>query len=221
MDPDRLPLRTRTSRAWAETALRDPDALLEDHAHLEKKAAQNALALLGRWPSPSEDLLDVQAWTQQLTRIARDEIEHLGLVLGLLRRRGRALGRVHKNPYAAALRRLVREGEAPGELVDRLLVSALIEARSCERFGALADVAEDDALRRLYRGLLASERGHYRVFLGLAARVPGVLDLEDRWQALLDREAEILAAQPPGPRMHSGPAPGGSDAWGDTADARV
>ena len=81
---------------------------------------------------------------------------------------------------------------------------ALIEARSCERFERLAEVAADEELRRLYRGLLASERGHYRIFLDLAHEVPGGGDVDVRWDELLDAEARLLAAQSPGPRMHAG-----------------
>ncbi len=208
---DPLPLRSETSQAWARAALADPLALLDDHAHLERKAAGNALALLNRWPSgrgegppPAAELQAAQHWARVLTGIARDEIEHLGLVLRILKRRGRALSRVHANAYASALRRLVRPGGGLGELVDRLLVSALIEARSCERFVRLGEVAEDDELRRLYRGLEASERGHYRVFFELARTLPGADGVEARWAELLDEEAAILAAQPPGPRMHAG-----------------
>lgn len=200
-----LPLGSITPPGWAARALVDPLALLEDHAHLERKAAQNALALLSRWPGgEAADDDAVQAWTQTLAAVARDEVEHLGLVLRILRSRGRGLGRVHKNPYATALRGMVREGAGQAELLDRLLVSALIEARSCERFGCLAEAATDPELQRLYRGLLASERGHYRVFLDLARRLPGAGDVDGRWRELLAAEARILAAQPPGPRIHAG-----------------
>jgi tRNA-(ms[2]io[6]A)-hydroxylase len=210
MDTADLPLRTTTSTSWAEAALQSPDRLLDDHAHLERKAAANALALLSRWPTgptegaaSPEDLETVQVWTRVLTGIARDEVEHLGLVLRILRARGRALSRLHRNAYAAALRGLVRRGSGQDDILDRLLISALIEARSCERFARLGEVAQDDELRRLYRGLFASERGHFRVFLDLAGRLPGA-EVEPRFDALLDAEADILAHQAPGPRMHAG-----------------
>ena len=204
--PPPLPLRTRTSVAWARAALADPLALLDDHAHLERKAASNALALLTRWPRPAAGAPDDLAarWPRVLATVAKDEAEHLALVVRILGRRGGALGRSHANPYAAALRDRVRRGRGADELVDRLLVCALIEARSCERFERLAEVAEDDELRRLYRGLLASERGHYRIFLDLARAVPGGGDVGARWARWLDDEARVLAAQHPGPRMHAG-----------------
>jgi tRNA-(ms[2]io[6]A)-hydroxylase len=200
--------------------LAEPLALLDDHAHLEKKAAANALALLNRWPRALTEpgagagpRAGAEGWVRALAAVARDEVEHLGLVLRVLARRGGRMSRGHANPYAAALHGLIRAGSGPGEVLDRLLVAALIEARSCERFAALVRVCADDDLRALYRGLEASERGHFRVFLDLARSVPtespsglrpGGPGVDARWHELLDREAAILAAEPPGPRMHSG-----------------
>ena len=205
MSAGELPLLSRTSTAWARAALAEPLALLDDHAHLERKAASNALALLTRWPRRAEgDEAAAGRWTRVLASVAKDESEHLALVVKILGRRGGVLGRVHANPYAAALHALVRRGRGADELVDRLLVCALIEARSCERFERLAEVAEDEELRRLYRGLLASERGHFRIFLDLAHAVPGGHRVEARWAALLEAEAQVLAEQPPGARMHAG-----------------
>jgi tRNA-(ms[2]io[6]A)-hydroxylase len=190
-----------TTGAWTRPALADPLALLDDHAHLERKAAGNALGLLHRAPA---DALLAAAWVRNLAAVARDETEHLGVVLRVLARRGGRLSAVHRNPYAAGLHALVRPGAGPGELLDRLLVAALIEARSCERFETLVGACDDEELRGLYRGLCASERGHYRVFLDLARSLPGAGDVDARWGWFLDREAEVLAAQRPGARMHAG-----------------
>jgi tRNA-(ms[2]io[6]A)-hydroxylase len=188
-------LHSKTSPAWARFVLEDPVRLLDDHAHLERKAAQNALDLLGR---------DPERWAAPLGRVARDEVEHLARVVHLLETRGGRMSRTHANPYASALRRLVRAGAGPQETVDRLLVSALIEARSCERFHALAAVAGDAVLARLYRGLLASEDGHHRLFLDLARGVPGARAVDARWERLLAEEARILDAQPPRVALHGG-----------------
>jgi tRNA-(ms[2]io[6]A)-hydroxylase len=99
----------------------------------------------------------------------------------------------------------VRQGTGPGELVDRLMVSALIEARSCERFKLLGEACDDDAeLRKLYRGLWASEHGHYRTFIQLAGEIEPHDKVAERWDEMLDAEAQIIAAQAPGARMHSG-----------------
>jgi tRNA-(ms[2]io[6]A)-hydroxylase len=196
-----LPLKYVTPSAWAPHVLRDPLSLLNDHAHLEKKAASNALELLNRWPEPRPP----ENWIAAMTAVARDEVEHLALVCRILSRRGGRLTKSHSNPYASALHELVRKGGGPMELVDRLLVSSLIEARSCERFHLLGDACnEDDELRKLYRGLWASEHGHYKTFLQLAAEIRPPDEVESRWQQMLDDEAAIISRAAPGPRMHSG-----------------
>jgi tRNA-(ms[2]io[6]A)-hydroxylase len=195
-----LPLRWSTPLTWADGVLRDPLKLLNDHAHLEKKAAYNALELLSRWPEPNPP----ENWVNVMTAIARDEVEHLAIVVRILARRGGKLTRTHRNPYASQLRELVRLGEGPHELVDRLMISALIEARSCERFGILAQRCEDKTLAKLYGGLFASEAGHYEQFIGLARQLPGIRGVKTRWSQMLDAEADLIASQPPGPTIHSG-----------------
>src|SRR5674476_1562799 len=127
-----LPLHSRTPIEWAHAVLADPLRLLADHAFLEKKAATNALELLTRWPGDW-----FPGWVETMTGVARDEAAHLAQVTRILLRRGGRLDRVHKNPYANSLRLLVRKGD-PAEILDRLLVSAVIEVRSCERFAVLA-----------------------------------------------------------------------------------
>ena len=195
-----LPLKYQTPDTWAMQALREPLALLNDHAHLEKKAAANALELLNRWPEPSPP----ENWVAAMTAIARDEVEHLAIVSRLLARRGGRLTRQHGNPYAADLHKLVRRGKGKEELVDRLMISALIEARSCERFKLLADVVENDAeLAKLYKALWASEHGHYRTFIDLAEQILPEREVAQRWQQMLRDEARLIQRQPPGPRMHS------------------
>lgn len=184
---------------WGSAVLRDPLTLLIDHAFLEKKAATNALELLHRWPQEC-----FPGWAETLTNIARDETVHLSQVVRIVARRGGRLERGHRNQYAKDLRLLVRVG-GTGEIVDRLLISALIEARSCERFSVLTEAAVDDPeLQSFYKSLFASEFGHYTVFLKLAEQLDSADVIEERWSQLLDDEARILAAQEPGPRIHSG-----------------
>ena len=178
--------------------LAEPVGLLIDHAFLEKKAATNAMELLTRWPKEW-----TEGWVETMTSVARDEAIHLAQVTRLLLSRGGRLDRYHKNPYANALRQLVRKGE-PTETLDRLLVAALIEARSCERFGVLAEASDDAELADFYRGLFHSEFGHYRVFLKLAQQIDDPETVEARWQEMLAAEARIIAAEPAGPRIHSG-----------------
>ncbi|MGJ5815765.1 tRNA-(ms[2]io[6]A)-hydroxylase [Paludibaculum fermentans] len=193
-----MPLLSRTPVDWAHSVLGDPLRLLVDHAFLEKKAATNALELLTRWPN---DWLD--GWVETMTGVARDETAHLAQVTRILLRRGGRLERVHKNPYANALRLMVRKGEAT-ELLDRLLISALIEVRSCERFLALAEASDDRELAEFYKALYASESGHYRVFLKLARKIAKPVVAEARWREMLLAEARILSEQEVGPRIHSG-----------------
>lgn len=186
-EADALPLHSNTPPEWGRAVLADPIPLLVDHAFLEKKAATNALELLTRWPN---EWLD--GWVEAMTSVARDEVAHLAQVVRILLSRGGRLDRFHKNPYANALRELVRKGE-PLELVDRLLVAALIEVRSCERFSVLAATAADIELSGFYRSLYLSEFGHYRVFLRLAREFTRPEKLDSRWQEMLAAEAEILA----------------------------
>jgi len=197
-ETEKLPLLSPTPMEWGRAVLSQPISLLIDHAFLEKKAATNALELLTRWPN---DWLD--GWVEAMTGIARDEMAHLAQVTRMLLSRGGRLDRVHKNPYANSLRQLVRKGKA-SELLDRLLISALIELRSCERFSVLAAVAEDNELASFYRALFSSERGHYRVFLGLAGQFTRNAEPGARWREVLVSEARIIGEQEPGPRIHSG-----------------
>jgi tRNA-(ms[2]io[6]A)-hydroxylase len=159
-----------TDDAWATAAVNDIDRVLLDHAHCEMKAASNALSLAARHPDDTELVL-------ALTNLAREEIDHFQRVLLLLSARGVPLCPPPVDAYAAELRRAAqaapREAGLPA-VVDRLLVGALIEARSCERFKLLADatagrvdVAE---LHALWSELLAAEARHYRTFVDLAVR---------------------------------------------------
>jgi tRNA-(ms[2]io[6]A)-hydroxylase len=195
-----FPLAYRTPDHWAPSALQDPLALLNDHAYLERKAASNALDLLNRWPEPGPP----ETWVSALATIARDETQHLSDVSRLLAKRGGQLDRKHKSRYASDLRALVRQGKTPDETVDRLLVSALIEARSCERFEILGRMCPDAELASMYGGLAVAERGHYAVFLRLAELAVGTEARDRRWRDLVAAEAEIIKRQPAGAHLHSG-----------------
>ena len=164
-----LCLKVPTDGAWAATALREADAVLVDHAHCELKAASNALSLVARHPGDP-------ALAQALTDLAREEIEHFQRVMTVLAARGVPLGPPPVDAYAAALRRaahvLPRRPSVTG-LVDRLLVAAVIEARSCERFQLLAEEArgrDGSELHELWQELLAAEARHYRTFVDLAVQ---------------------------------------------------
>ncbi len=197
-----LPLKYQTPAEWGGQVLRQPLALLSDQAYLEKKAANNALEFLNLWPGAKAPA----HWLSSVAAIASDETAHLKMVLRLLEKKGGALEGSHKNPYAVDLHRLVRRGKGKQDLADRLLISALIEARSCERFERLVEACGDAELSKFYAGLIESENGHYRLFVELAKKVLPPREAETRWVQLVGQEAEIIQAQPPGPRIHSGMA---------------
>lgn len=159
-----LGLATQTDEAWVDAAIADVAKLLCDHAHCEMKAASNAMSLAVRHGDRPE-------LVSALLALAEEELQHFRRVHEILVARSIPLSFPPVDPYAAMLRTAsTRAGKSPSVVVDRLLVGALIEARSCERFRILSERAPDPELRALYQELLASEAGHYRVFLDLAIR---------------------------------------------------
>lgn len=178
-------LRAPTDPSWAKQAVSDLDAVLVDHAHCEMKAATNALSLVLREPS---DLGLVRA----LTDLAREELDHFRRVVAFIERRGLSLGLPPIDAYAVELRRAM--GRLPhadvSSLVDRLLVGALIEARSCERFKLLLDALPRETspeLRVFYEELFACEARHYRTYVDLAGQA-----LRSHWQGGDERDANAM-----------------------------
>ena len=184
-----------TDPAWTASAVADIDAVLLDHAHCEKKAAGMAVRLLFKYPEHS-------FLQEPLSRLAREELQHFEQVLAHLARRKVAFRRQHAAPYAGRLRGDIRARE-PERLLDTLLCAALIEARSCERFLLLADAVGDPELAALYRGLVAAEARHHRIYVDLAEQLAASEVVGARLAELSDREARILAGGPGPPRMHS------------------
>ena len=190
-----LNLAAPTREDWlpeVEGALED---LLLDHAHCEKKAASTAINLLFRYPDKAELL-------QPLSELAREELEHFELLLGVLAEREIPFRRVEPSRYGAGLHRAVRSQE-PARLLDTLLCCGLIEARSCERMQILAEGLADPALRELYGSLLASEARHHGLYLELAHAFFPRDEVKNRLAELAAHEAEVLATPGPHPRMHS------------------
>ena len=194
-----LPLTVKTPDSWAEIALADPLQLLNDHAHLEKKAVTNVLELLPRWPAGKKS----SRWVRVLSAIARDEVSHLATVSRLIETYGGEMSKKHKSEYAVMLRELVRSGGGDKELIDRLLISALLELRSCERFEILSRLCRDHKLAKLYRALWASEHGHYRIFIELAKSVGSIKEIDTRWREVLRAEGVIIKKQRVGSSIHS------------------
>ena len=187
-----LPL-TATAPAWLEVALADLDAVHQDHLHCERKAAQSALSLVRSYPEHTELVTAV-------ARLAHEETAHVVQVSQLLGRRNLRATLDHGDEYAAALRARCRRAE-PGRLLDRLLVFALIEARSAERLALLAAAIPDAATAHLYAGLADAECRHRDTFLELAAALAA-----DEWlprlTELAEHEASVIAALPVRARIH-------------------
>jgi tRNA-(ms[2]io[6]A)-hydroxylase len=190
-----LGLAAPTDPGWGARVVADLDELLLDHAHCEKKAAGVAVGLIFRYPRHT-------GLAEPLSRLAREELAHFEEVLARMAERGIAFRPLRASPYAGRLRRALRSGE-PERLVDVLLVSSLIEARSCERFALLADAVDDAALAGFYRGLLASEARHHRTYVELACQVQPRDAVRVRLEQLAALEARVLAGVPPLARMHA------------------
>lgn len=193
--PVRAFLPCATPTAWVAWALENPELLLVDHANCEKKAASTALNLMYRYVEQPRLL-------QKLSRLAREELRHFEQVFGLMQNRGVAYPQLSASRYAGALRKHVR-GNEPGRLVDTLLVGALIEARSCERFAALIPVL-DAELADFYSSLLKSEARHFEDYLGLAAALAPAAEIAERLAALRACEARLIESADSDFRFHGG-----------------
>ncbi len=191
-------LRVATPAAWVDRACASPDVLLIDHANCEKKAASTALALMFAY---AEDL----ELTDKMSRLAREELRHYEQVAKLIRKMGMAPLRLAPGRYAERMRRLVARAE-PLREVDLMICGAFIEARSCERFAALAD-AIGTPLKDLFEGLHNAESRHYRVYLDLARRAAkrAGASLEARIDAFAALEADLITQPDAVFRFHSGP----------------
>jgi tRNA-(ms[2]io[6]A)-hydroxylase len=188
-------LQQPTSEAWLKQALANLDTLLLDHSHCERKAAGVAMNLMFRYPSNTR-------LVRALTAIAQEELEHFEQVNQWLERRNIALAPLSSPPYAAGLRAQMRPKE-PERLLDSLLVSGLIEARSHERLGLLAQHCPEPELAQFYRGLMASEARHYGIYWMLAVEYFERAEVEPRLAELAVAESELLTTLHPEPRIHS------------------
>jgi tRNA-(ms[2]io[6]A)-hydroxylase len=190
-----LSLQAPTPDRWFEQVTGHLDDLLIDHAHCEKKAAGVAMSLLFTYP----DDVDL---CRAMADIVQEELDHFRMVLDLLDRRGVRFRRQQPARYAERLSALIAKTE-PQRAVDRLLVAALIEARSCERFGILRDSLPDPDLAAFFGGLFESEARHHSTYVRLAKSVATDEQVQSRLHELAAVEAGIMAAGDALPRMHS------------------
>jgi tRNA-(ms[2]io[6]A)-hydroxylase len=181
-----LGLKLPTDPRWVNLAEKTLEDILTDHAYCEQKAATSCISLIQAFPD-KEDIVS------QLAPIVTEEWGHFRLVLNELKKRGLSLGRQRKDEYVNALLQFERKGGSRDErLLERLLVCALIEARSCERFRLLSLHIADDSLKDFYHGFMVSEAGHYRLFIDLANKYADPAKVKQRWNEYLEYEAEVM-----------------------------
>jgi len=191
-----LGLKFETETSWAEVAKNGLKQLLTDHAFAEQKAASNAVSIIINYSEESELVKD-------MSDIAIEEMEHFRMVHNVMIERGMVLGQATKNDYALKLQKFFPHTKDRTEaLVHRLLVAAMIEARSCERFKVFSDNIEDEGLSKFYHDLMISEANHYTLFLGYARQYFGREAADKKWDELVAFEAEMMRERGKTAKVH-------------------
>ena len=192
-----LGLKLPTDPRWVNLAEKDLEEILTDHAYCEQKAATSCISLIQQYPERKE-------MVEELAPIVTEEWGHFRMVLRELDKRDLNLGRQRKDEYVNALLSFQKKGGSRDDrLLERLLICALIEARSCERFRLLSLYINDDELKDFYHKFMVSEAGHYRLFIDLAKSYFGEERVKERWQEYLDFEAQVMKdLELRGDRMH-------------------
>lgn len=181
-----LGLQLATDPRWANIAEGNLEEILTDHAWCEQKAATNAISII-TLNSEHTDLVT------DLLKLAQEELEHFEQVHNLIKARGYTLGRERKDSYVNELFKYqLKGGSRQQSLVDRLLFSAMIEARSCERFKVLSENIKDQELAKFYRELMISEAGHYKTFITFARKYGEGINVDQNWANLLAFEGEMI-----------------------------
>ncbi|UFH35866.1 tRNA-(ms[2]io[6]A)-hydroxylase [Flavobacterium acetivorans] len=181
-----LGLKLATDPRWVNIVESNIEEILTDHAWCEQKAASNAISLITQ-NSEKEELVT------ELMIIAQEEIDHFKMVHDLIKERGLIFGRERKDSYVNELFKFMKkDGSRNDALCERLLFSAMIEARSCERFKVLSENINDPELAKFYRDLMISEAGHYTTFLGFAKKYADNVDVDKRWKEWIDYETSII-----------------------------
>ncbi len=192
-----LGLKLATDPYWVNIAEKSIDEILTDHAYCEQKAASTCISLIIQFPEKT-------ALVEELTPIVAEEWGHFRKVLKELKLRGYQFGKNRSDDYVVQLMKFQRKGGKDAErLMDKLLISAMIEARSCERFRLLSLHISDEALKSFYHEFMVSEAGHYRTFIDLAKQYCGEESVRKRWQEMLEFESSIMQNRAlRGDRMH-------------------
>lgn len=192
-----LGIQLPTDPRWVNMAEMSLEDILTDHAYCEQKATTSCISLIQKYS-------DKTLLVEQVSPVVSEEWSHFRMVLKELEKRGLKLGRQRKDEYVNELMLFVRKGtNADDILLDKLLVCAMIEARSCERFRLLSLNINDESLRSFYHDFMVSEAGHYRMFLDLAEHYLGKEKAQKRWKECLAFEAEIVQnLKPRADRMH-------------------
>ncbi len=181
-----LGLKLPTDPRWVEIAEKNIEEILIDHAWCEQKAASTAISLIVSFPEYSE-------LVTEMTALAREEVAHFKMVHDKLLNRGYTLGRDRKDEYVIKVREFFPKGGSRiDQMVHRLLIAALIEARSCERFRLLSEELKEPELREFYKQLMISEANHYTLFLNFARQYGERKDVDKKWQELLTFEAGVM-----------------------------
>ncbi len=181
-----LGLKLETDPRWANIAEKTIDEILIDHAFCEQKAASSGISLIVQYP-------DKEKVVKEVTAIIAEEWGHFRKVLKELEKRGFKFGKTRKDNYVNELQKLtIKTDDRDKKLVEKLLVFAMIEARSCERFRVLSLHVADKELQEFYHEFMVSEAGHYRTFLDLAKEYADAAYVKQRWNAILEGEAEIM-----------------------------
>lgn len=184
-----LRLQLPTDPRWVNIVEQNIEEVLSDHAWCEQKAASNAITII----TINSDYQDL---VTDMLALAKEEIEHFEMVHELMKKRGMTLRRERKDEYVNELAQYMRQsnqGTKVSGLVERMLFSAMIEARSCERFKILSENIQDEELAKFYRDLMESEAAHYTTFIGYARKYGAGIDVEKRWREWLEHEAKIIA----------------------------
>jgi len=191
-----LGLKLPTDPRWAHAAEMHLGEILTDHAYCEQKAASTAISLMITYPELSELVTEMAA-------LAREEMSHFEMVHKRILERGLTLGRERKDEYVAVITRFFPpHGDRMKRLVHRLLLAALIEARSCERFRVLSESVRDAELAQFYARLMASEANHYTMFLKFARQYGNREEVDRLWKELLAFEAGVVASFTNPERVH-------------------